>query len=109
MFQSGDVVLVPFPFTDFSAAKRRPVLVIHPTDSLGDIVCMAITSSPGHEHSIALDAAGFEEGTLPKASWVRFEKLYKIHEEVVIGRFGRLNANVLDRVRNRFCEHFGCL
>jgi len=24
MFQSGDVVLVPFPFTDFSAAKKTP-------------------------------------------------------------------------------------
>ena len=109
MFQSGDVVLVPFPFTDFSAAKKRPVLVVRPMDSLGDLVCMAITSSPGHEDAIALDAADFEEGILPKASWVRYAKLYTIHEEVVIGRFGRLNTNLLDRVRNRFCRHFGCL
>ena len=46
MFQSGDLVLVPFPFTDFSAAKKRPVLVVRPMDSLGDLVCMAITPSP---------------------------------------------------------------
>ena len=109
MFQSGDVVLVPFPFTDFTAVKKSPVLVGRPMDSRGDLVCMAITSSQGHEDAIALDAADFEEGVLPKASWVRFAKLYTIHEDVVIGRFGGLNASLLDRVRNRFYRHFGCL
>jgi hypothetical protein len=28
MFQRGDPLLVPYPFTDLSAARRRPVLVI---------------------------------------------------------------------------------
>ncbi len=27
-FEFGDVVLVPFPFTDQSAAKKRPAVVI---------------------------------------------------------------------------------
>jgi mRNA interferase MazF len=28
MFERGDLLLVPFPFTDLSAAKRRPVLAV---------------------------------------------------------------------------------
>jgi len=28
MFERGDLLLVPYPFTDLSAAKRRPVLAL---------------------------------------------------------------------------------
>jgi mRNA-degrading endonuclease toxin of MazEF toxin-antitoxin module len=46
-FSQGDVVLVPFPFTDLSAVKQRPALVLSP-DRLNkarvDIVVAAITS-----------------------------------------------------------------
>ena len=46
-FSFGDVVLVPFPFTDQSGTKKRPAAIV---SSLGynagrrDIVIMAITS-----------------------------------------------------------------
>ena len=36
MFERGDLLLVPFPFTDLSAAKRRPVLALTAPDSYGD-------------------------------------------------------------------------
>ena len=46
-FDFGDVVLVPFPFTDQSGTKRRPVVVVSLAGynmSRRDIVIMAITS-----------------------------------------------------------------
>ncbi len=47
LFEFGDVVLVPFPFTDQSAAKKRPAVVIsssrYNAERL-DLVIMAITS-----------------------------------------------------------------
>jgi mRNA interferase MazF len=46
-FSQGDVVLVPFPFTDLTAIKQRPALVLSP-DRLNqkrpDLVVAAITS-----------------------------------------------------------------
>ena len=46
-YSFGDVVLVPFPFTDQSAAKRRPAVVVS-SDAYNrarpDVVVMAITS-----------------------------------------------------------------
>jgi hypothetical protein len=35
MFERGDLLLVPFPFTDLSAAKHRPVLAVN-VDTLCD-------------------------------------------------------------------------
>lgn len=32
MFERGDLLLVPFPFSDLSAAKRRPVLALTAPD-----------------------------------------------------------------------------
>ena len=46
-YSRGDVVLVPFPFTDLTNTKQRPALVISP-DRLNatrdDVLLLAITS-----------------------------------------------------------------
>jgi len=46
-FGFGDLVLVPFPFTDQSGAKKRPAVIVSSHSynaSRRDIVIMAITS-----------------------------------------------------------------
>ena len=46
-YDFGDVILVPFPFTDQSASKKRPAVVISApgyNDARPDIIIMAITS-----------------------------------------------------------------
>jgi hypothetical protein len=70
-YQRGDVVLIPFPFTDLTARKRRPVLLLSDPDAYGDFLAIAITSQPGHTDAIALDSSDFQHGVLPKPSWLR--------------------------------------
>ena len=48
MYKQGDILLIPFPFTDLSSTKQRPVLVLSNTkynESNQDIVVAAITSN----------------------------------------------------------------
>ena len=43
----GDVLLLPFPFTDLSTAKRRPAVVLSTeayNSRRGDVIVAAITS-----------------------------------------------------------------
>ena len=46
----GDVVVVPFPFVDLAAEKRRPSLILSHTtfnDSHGHSICAMITTAGG--------------------------------------------------------------
>jgi mRNA interferase MazF len=43
MLERGDLLLVPFPFTDLSAAKRRPVLALTAADGYGDFIALPVT------------------------------------------------------------------
>ncbi|ARJ64629.1 hypothetical protein WV31_02540 [Magnetospirillum sp. ME-1] len=43
-FERGDLVLIPFPFSDLTAAKKPPVLVLTQPDAYGDFIALAVTS-----------------------------------------------------------------
>ena len=106
-YKRGDVVLVPFPFTDLRAAKQRPALVISPDEfnsSRDDLLVAAITSQipstlAADEFLIppsALAACG-----LPKPSLVKLLKLVTLHRLLVVRRIGALPEPVLRQVAAR--------
>lgn len=82
MPQPGEVLLIPFPYTDLTSSKRRPVLVLREADAFGDFLAAAITSQPGHADAIPLNQSDFQEGTLPKLSYLRAKKLYTLNTRV---------------------------
>src|SRR5437867_11843308 len=90
----GDIVLVPFPFTDLSGEKRRPALILSP-DSFDpeDLVLCAITSRlPGRPGpwEIPLQGQDVVDGQLPRPSIIRAGKLFTMHRSLVPGRFGAI-------------------
>ena len=70
MFERGALVLVPYPFTDLSARKRRPVLALTAPDSQGDFIGMPVTSRASQASGLALDS-----GWAPYPSRVGFEPM----------------------------------
>src|SRR5436190_8308664 len=70
-YKRGDIVLVPFPFTDLSSSKRRPSLVVSPdwfNSSNQDLVLVGITSQIGDEpRSVLLDETDFVWGKTAEA------------------------------------------
>ena len=108
MLQPGEVVFIPFPFTDLATTTRRPVLLLRSMDGFGDFLAVAITSQSGHSDAIALRQDDFEEGTLPKASYVRTTKLYTLNKFAVAQRFGMLTQDALARVLSAICSALGC-
>src|SRR5277367_5587994 len=79
MHKRGELLLVPFPFTDPSAAKRRPVLALTVPDSYGDFIALPVTSRPQTEHGIALASTDLVRGHLPARSWIRADRIVTLN------------------------------
>jgi mRNA interferase MazF len=95
-FRQGDIVLVPFPFTDLSGAKQRPALVISPerlNNQRADLVVVALTSqipATFSEDELLLSNADMAVGGLPKRSVVRLAKIFTIHQALIRQKLGQL-------------------
>jgi hypothetical protein len=67
-----------------------------------------VTSQAGHEDAITLTQADFQEGFLPKPSYVRASKLYTLNERAVAHRFGALTPTAFTRTQTAICTVLGC-
>jgi mRNA interferase MazF len=98
LYKQGDVVLVPFPFTDLSARKQRPAVVISANwfnQSRADCVLVAITSQiPAalDRDQILLPASDLQLAGLPKPSLVRLGKIVTIQQALIHKQLGQLPA-----------------
>jgi len=78
----GEVVVVPFPFTDQSRAKNRPALVL--IDLPGaDAVLAAITTSGKGPHAITLEPKDFQKGSLDHSSYIHPVKLFTFQKNLI--------------------------
>jgi mRNA interferase MazF len=107
-YRRGDIVLVPFPFTDLSSSKRRPALVVSPdafNDQMQDVVLVAITSQVTDGSALTIEARDCVDGSLPKTSLVKPAKLFTIHSALILKRLCALRAEKLDAVLDEI-RHF---
>jgi len=88
-YSFGDIVLVDFPFSDSSSAKRRPALVIS-HDSEDDILLARITSKP-KESSFDVKLTDWKESKLLFPSTMRIGKLATLSVKLVKAKIGELS------------------
>lgn len=88
-----DVVLVPFPFADLTAVKKRPCLVLSIVrpKALERLLTLAMmTSHLEKRFPYDVELRNFSEAGLPKATLVRLSKLVTIEEAVIQKKLGSL-------------------
>jgi len=94
-YSFGDVVLVPFPFTDQTATKKRPAVVVSSRTYLQkrrDLIIMAITSQLKGRLTVGeFDVSDWKGAGLLKPSMAK-PVLATIERKLVIKRMGRLKA-----------------
>ena len=68
---AGQVILVPFPFSDLSQAKLRPAVVLADAGR-GDWILCQVTSNPyGDTFAIVIHESCFSSGSLRMLSYAR--------------------------------------
>ena len=63
-FVKGDVVVVPFPFSDLTQAKRRPALVVDELEGDDLILCQITSQYVKDRYAVSIDESDFETGSL---------------------------------------------
>ncbi|HEV3258843.1 MAG TPA: type II toxin-antitoxin system PemK/MazF family toxin [Gemmataceae bacterium] len=111
MPDQGDIILIPVPFTDLSTQKRRPVIVISNNvynRQTADVIVVALTSTvTSVAYGFSITSADLDHGTLKRPSHVRVDKIYTLSQSIVVKVFGRVSANVMDRIRMQIQEITG--
>ena len=103
MYQRGDIVLVPFPFTDQSATNIRPALIISNSivNDTSDVIIVMITSQNKNDFfQIELTDENVAP-SLPRISFVRCHRVATIDSGLILLTISKANDNLLKSVEDK--------
>ncbi len=110
MFEAGELVMLPVPFSDLSSTKRRPVLVLTAPDQQGDFVASPVPSRSGCPNARRLAPEDLAAGTL-SGRWGRWDKILTLHTARVLRRFGCVadeSGSLFRRIRDNRTGNDDC-
>jgi len=102
--EKGDIVLIPFPFTDLKGNKNRPALIL--INSELDITLAFISTQLNWKEETDILLKPTKNNGLKKESLVRLSKLATIDKNLALGRIGRMDANDLKQVNINLIKLF---
>ena len=97
-FVKGDVVVVPFPFSDLTQAKRRPALVISALEGNDLILCQITSQYIRDNYAISLADRDFRTGSLKQPSNVRPNRIFTADGQIVLYRVGSLRVEKVNEI-----------
>jgi len=94
--EKGDIVLIPFPFTDLKGNKNRPALVLINSDL--DLTLAFISTQLKWKEETDVVLKPSNNNGLKKESLIRLSKLATIDKDLALGRIGSMDADDLKKV-----------
>jgi len=103
-FIKGDIVVVPFPFSDLTQAKRRPALVVASLKGDDLILCQITSQSISDDYAIVFNNQDMIDGKLDKLSNIRPNRLFTADHHIVLYRAGALKQHKMQEVIERLMD-----
>ena len=106
-FIKGDVVVIPFPFSDLSGSKRRPALVL--ADLPGDdiILCQITSLHSKDSFALPLSPKDFTTGSLPLDSFIRPTRIFTAEKTIIIRKAGNIKSELHKKVIEKLISLLG--
>ena len=100
-FIKGDIVIIPFPFTDLSGNKKRPAFVIANLPGDDIIVCQITSKSKSDNFALEIGTQDFISGGLPVDSLIRPNKIFTADKNIILSVAGHLSeAKIQDTINS---------
>ena len=108
MYNQGDILLIPIPFSDLTSSKKRPVLVLSNLEynyKTEDLIVSAVTSNLcKKDYCVSFGTNDMAEGNLEVDSLIRADKLYTLSNKIVIKKFGRVKPEIVEQVKEKIID-----
>jgi len=104
-YRLGDIILVPFPFTDLNERKVRPGIILSNKIRLNTIIVALVTSKKvkvKEDTDIHIDKTvkEFKKTGLKVSSTVRLSQIATVHTRLVIGKIGDCNNEIKKEIKS---------
>jgi len=103
-FVKGDVVVIPFPFSDLTQAKRRPAVVVATLRGDDLILCQITSRQLSDEYAVPLDNADIHGGSLEKSSNVRPNRLFTADQQIILYKVGTIDSTKMNEIVRRIID-----
>ena len=100
----GDVIVIPFPFSDLSASKKRPALVIAALEGDDLILCQITSKARYDKYSIVLENSDFKQGNLDVESNIKPNKLFTADKSIIQYKIGSIKDKKLKEAVDSICN-----
>ena len=87
----GDVILIPFPFTDLTGNKLRPAIVL--IDNNLDVTVCFISTQVKWKEVTDIELIPSITNGIKKFSIIRLSKIATIDKSLAVGKLGELQKN----------------
>ena len=105
-FIKGDVVVVPFPFSDLTDNKKRPALVVAELTGNDIIVCLITSQNAKDNYAISLTNSDFASGNLKQNSNIRPNRIFTADSNIILYRIGTLKTPKIEEIIKKNVEIF---
>jgi len=97
-FIKGDIVVVPFPFSDLTQSKRRPALVITVLEGDDIILCQITSQRVKDKYAVLIDDNDFSDGSLKQPSNIRPNRIFTADKNIILYRIGHLKPEKMNKI-----------